>query len=118
MPRLISADLWPTLRLAVGATTCVIPNVFYVRVIRNSTGSDLARCPHCGKLFRGARCTLSLAEHIANIHAPAEQQLQPSNNLKPFVCVKCKASFDEQDLLDKHLLTHSATAGQVSRPVT
>lgn len=34
-----------------------------------ASSQDVSRCPHCGKLFRGARSTISLQEHITNIHA-------------------------------------------------
>ncbi|OTF81438.1 Zinc-finger double domain containing protein, partial [Euroglyphus maynei] len=34
-----------------------------------STQLDVSRCTHCGKLFRGPRSSISLQEHITNIHA-------------------------------------------------
>lgn len=33
------------------------------------TQLDVSRCTHCGKLFRGPRSSISLQEHITNIHA-------------------------------------------------
>jgi DNA-directed RNA polymerase subunit RPC12/RpoP len=91
----------------------------------------LARCPHCGKLFRGSRSSLSLQEHITNIHAAIAPISKPSlasspsstissldtlvarpDNDKAYVCSKCKASFMQKDHLEKHELLHS-TQGQV-----
>lgn len=35
----------------------------------DSPNLNVSRCPHCGKLFRGPRSSISLQEHITNIHA-------------------------------------------------
>ena len=89
-----------------------------------------ARCPHCGRIFRGQRSSLSLEEHISSIHAvavptsKAHMASSPSSIRSsdavlspiepPLVCSKCKASFTEKDHLEKHQLLHSSQA-QVSR---
>ncbi|XP_054161731.1 zinc finger E-box-binding homeobox 1-like [Oppia nitens] len=97
---------------------------------KNETTAPLnvlhARCPHCGRIFRGQRSTLSLEEHINSIHAvvvPSSKSNMASSPLashssdaivsrtltdKKYVCTQCKASFTQKDQLDKHELIHSS----------
>ncbi|RWS13046.1 zinc finger protein 1-like protein [Dinothrombium tinctorium] len=85
----------------------------------NMFADQLARCPHCGKLFRGPRCSFSLQEHITNIHAAvapasAGNKSPPSkqDSEKTHLCVKCKASFACKEELEKHVAVHLSTSGQ------
>ncbi|CAG2161427.1 unnamed protein product [Oppiella nova] len=85
-----------------------------------------ARCPHCGRIFRGQRSSLSLQEHISSIHAvvvpssksnmasspsashSSDALVGPTHNDRTFVCSQCKASFAQRDQLEKHELIHSS----------
>jgi len=96
---------------------------------------DVSRCHHCGKLFRGPRSSISLQEHITNIHAAvaptcklpsgcAPSPLAPSfrlgamfgpleSELHLLVCHQCSLTFDRKEDFDKHQLIHLPTSVQV-----
>ena len=119
-------------RSAILLLNKMIYEIFFIAGVANTMLTDLlARCPQCGKLFKGPRSTLALQEHITNIHAPTSLQSKflpasssPTNSVasaitqddpdKPYVCIKCKASFMHKDHLEKHEQLHS-TQGQVSK---
>lgn len=100
---------------AVAADTCA-----------NNLPLDVSRCPQCGKLFRGPRSSISLQEHITNIHAAVApntkfgQSTSPSTTVPSFklsmfgtfdndlcmVCPKCNLTFDRKEDFEKHQLVH------------
>ena len=106
------------------------------------SGLDVSRCPHCGKLFRGPRSSISLQEHITNIHAAVAPITNNANKFgcggkvssptgassRTFkmtmfggpmdqdhclVCHKCNLSFGSKEEFDKHHLIHLSTSVQV-----
>ena len=107
---------------AVAADTCA-----------NNLPLDVSRCPQCGKLFRGPRSSISLQEHITNIHAAVApntkfgQSTSPSTTVPSFklsmfgtfdndlcmVCPKCNLTFDRKEDFEKHQLVHMPSPVQV-----
>lgn len=124
---------WISIEIHKSLIDCITLVCFTATNAIDSPILDVSRCPHCGKLFRGARSSISLQEHITNIHAavapitkfpkasspstagaPSYHSYGPFDDTLSLACTKCSIRFDNKDELDKHhLVMHATGAVQV-----